>query len=68
MRFYQQQHRFYCGVDLHARSMYLCILDPAGHTLLHRDHPASAQAFLDVFGAARVADEEMTPACCNHEP
>lgn len=23
MRFYQQQHRFYCGVDLHARSMWL---------------------------------------------
>ena len=25
-------HRFYGGVDLHARSMYLCILDPAGQT------------------------------------
>lgn len=30
MRFYQQQHRFYCGVDLHARCMYLCILDANG--------------------------------------
>src|SRR4051794_4234809 len=28
MRFYNQQHRFYCGVDLHARSMYLCVRDP----------------------------------------
>jgi hypothetical protein len=28
MRFYNQQHRFYAGIDLHARSMYLCILDP----------------------------------------
>ncbi len=27
MRFYNQQHRFYCGVDLHARTMSLCILD-----------------------------------------
>ena len=27
MRFYNQHHRFYCGVDLHARTMYLCILD-----------------------------------------
>jgi|GEM_PF-6066912 len=26
MRFYKQSHRFYCGVDLHARTMYLCIL------------------------------------------
>jgi len=35
MRFYkqpsdQQPHRFYCGVDLHARCMYVCILDAAG--------------------------------------
>ena len=22
MRFYQQSHQFYCGVDLHARSMH----------------------------------------------
>ena len=36
MRFYTQQHRHYCGIDLHARSLYLCILDQAGKTLLHR--------------------------------
>ena len=30
MRFYQQQHRYYCGVDLHARSMFICILDQSG--------------------------------------
>jgi hypothetical protein len=29
MRFYTSEHRFYCGVDLHARTMYLCILDHA---------------------------------------
>src|SRR6476619_6822010 len=49
MRFYQQQHRFYCGVDLHARCMYLCILDQAGQTLLHRDFPAEAGVFLDAI-------------------
>lgn len=29
MRFYNQAHTFYCGVDLHARTMYLylCILE-----------------------------------------
>ena len=29
MRFYTQQHRHYCGIDLHARTMYVCILDQA---------------------------------------
>jgi len=36
MRFYTQQHQHYCGIDLHARTMYLCILNPAGEVLLHR--------------------------------
>ena len=30
MRFYTTQHPFYCGIDLHARTMYVCILDQAG--------------------------------------
>lgn len=30
MRFYKQPHAFYCGIDLHARTMYLCVLDHAG--------------------------------------
>ena len=30
MRFYTQQHRFYCGGDLHARTLYLHILDQDG--------------------------------------
>src|SRR6202043_306185 len=37
MRFYNKAHRFYCGIDLHARSMYLCILDEAGAIVLHKN-------------------------------
>jgi hypothetical protein len=36
MRFYNQQHRFYCGVDLHTKTMYLCILDQADQIGLGR--------------------------------
>src|SRR5437899_1491271 len=58
MRFYkqpleEQPHRFYCGVDLHARCMYLCILDAAGQTVLHQDYPADAGAFLDAVAPYR---------------
>ena len=38
MRFYTKRHRYYCGIDLHARSMYVCILDPQGKILLHPRH------------------------------
>ncbi|MFN7950610.1 MAG: IS110 family transposase [bacterium] len=46
MRFYTGQHDHYCGTDLHARSMYLCVLDRAGEVRLHRDFPASPESFL----------------------
>ena len=29
MRFSTIQHQCYCGIDLHARTMYVCILDQA---------------------------------------
>ena len=34
MRFYDQSHQYYCGVDLHARSMYLHILDADKRTVV----------------------------------
>ena len=40
------QHQFYCGIDLHARSMYVCILDQAGEIQLHQNMKASPEAFL----------------------
>jgi transposase len=46
MRFYNQTHRFYCGVDLHARTIALHILDSDGRTTLARTIDASPQAFL----------------------
>jgi hypothetical protein len=45
MRCYNQQHRFYCGVDLHARTMYVCLLDQDGAILCHQNLPAVVDAF-----------------------
>ena len=45
-RFYTNQHRFYCGIDLHARTMYVCILSYDGELLLHRNMPAAPEPFL----------------------
>jgi transposase len=46
MRFYNQPHQYYCGVDLHARSMYLCIRDQAGTIVFHHNLAAEANTFL----------------------
>src|SRR6266699_7271949 len=46
MRFYTKQHSHYCGIDLHARTMYLCILNQAGAIVLHRNMKADPDSFL----------------------
>ena len=53
MRFYNRQHRHYCGIDLHVKTMYVCILDAAGQVLLHRNVPSTPEAFLEVVAPYR---------------
>jgi hypothetical protein len=53
MRFYNKQHLYYCGVDLHARSMYICIIDNQGITVLHKNIPAGPQRFLKLIAPYR---------------
>ena len=54
MRFYTQQHQYYCGIDLHARSMYLCILDQNGAIVLHRNMAAAPEPFLRAIAPYRT--------------
>jgi predicted NBD/HSP70 family sugar kinase len=37
MQFYTKTHQHYCGIDLHARTMYVCVMNPAGEILVHRN-------------------------------
>ena len=37
MRFYRKQHAYYCGIDLHKKTMYLCIIDDHGEIVLHKN-------------------------------
>jgi transposase len=53
MRFYTQQHQFSCGIDLHARTMYVCILNQQGEILVHRNIPTNQDAFLAILAPYR---------------
>ena len=53
MRFYTKEHRYYCGIDLHARSMYLCILSQSGEIILHRNMRAEPEPFLTAIASCR---------------
>jgi transposase len=53
MRFYTNQHPLYCGIDLHARSMYVCIVNHDGDILLHRNMKAAPEPFLKAIAPYR---------------
>ena len=49
MRFYTQPHRFYCGVDLHARTMHVCVLDGSGTVVLDQNLPCHFESVLEAI-------------------
>jgi transposase len=53
MRFYTQTHAHYCGIDLHAKTMYLCILDRDGKVVLHENARSRPEAFLAAIAPYR---------------
>src|SRR5437763_17022843 len=53
MRFYTNQHPLYCGIDLHARTMYVCIMNHTGEILVHRNMQAGPDPFLKAIAPYR---------------
>jgi transposase len=53
MQFYTKQHKAYCGIDLHARSMYVCILNQTGEIMLHHTMKTSPETFLKAIAPYR---------------
>jgi transposase len=49
MNFYNHQHKHYCGIDLHARSLYVCIQDASGKVLAHKECPANPEALMKLI-------------------
>ena len=53
MRFDNRQHQFYCGIDLHARLLAVCVLDQAGNVGCQTQIPADKQLLLDTLAPFR---------------
>ncbi len=64
MNLYQTQHEFYCGVDLHAKEMYACVIDQAGEKRLHKNfqtrEPEKFFSQLESYGSKIVVGCEST--------
>lgn len=49
MNVYTGIHSYYCGIDLHARTMYVCVLDKEGKTVYHKNIPCRPDRFLQAI-------------------
>jgi transposase len=53
MKFYTKPHDYYCGIDLHARNLYVCIINHDGVILVHKDISADPEALLKLIAPYR---------------
>ena len=57
MKFYKRQHEYYCGIDLHANSMHVCVVDHAGKKHVHKNFDTKKpETFLLALGPFRKRD------------
>jgi transposase len=49
MNFYTKQHKYYCGIDLHARKMYVCVLTHEGKVVVHENIKTDPEQFLKLI-------------------
>ena len=64
MNFYHSTHHHYCGIDLHARSLYVCIIDQQGEALLHKEIKAQPELLLATLEPFR--DDLVVGVECMH--
>ncbi len=56
MSYYTNQHELYCGIDLHAKRMYVCLVDQDGKTVLHRNLKTKPGELLRALAPFRKRD------------
>ena len=49
MRFYTKMHKHYCGIDLHTKMMFICILNNQGEIVLHQNIKANPEPFFKLI-------------------
>ena len=53
MRFFTNQHKYCCGIDLHANWMYVCIADSEGNICAHKNIRTNPETFLALIAPYR---------------
>ena len=66
MRFYTRPHKFYGGIDLHARTMHVCILDHDANVVFDRNLACKPKAFLDAIADPPAPTAKLVAALKRH--
>src|SRR5262245_45608630 len=75
MRFYNQQHRFYCGVDLHARTLaehddgcFPTVVPPRSRPCHCRNYPLCCPLGSPTSPLPSTAAPHLVCSCCSSAP
>lgn len=49
MKFYTKQHEHYCGIDLHTKKMYVCIINQQNEIVLHKNINTDPDIFMGII-------------------
>jgi transposase len=60
MEYAMVNQQFYCGIDMHAHTMYVCIMNKEGKVLVHHEIPTELNRFLHLVKPYR----ESLAVCC----
>ena len=52
MKFYTKRHKHYCGINLHTKTMFICIIDNKANILIHKNIPVKGR-FLELIAFYR---------------
>jgi predicted NBD/HSP70 family sugar kinase len=63
MNFYNNTHPYYCGIDLHARLLYVCIIDEHGEILVHKKIQDSPEQLLSLLQLLLVISLSGSNVC-----
>ena len=60
MKYYTSTTEYNCGIDLHARQMYVCVMDRQGKKLVHTNVKDNDFQFSALKGPVRVGNRKLS--------
>jgi transposase len=64
MKYYKTTTEFNCGIDLHTKQMYICVMDREGTILIHKNIKGNDFAFFLKLVAPYIHDLTVVCECC----